>query len=214
MQMIRDGLNLTVVPEVHRRTLVWIHGFGDTAELFADDFFHYPIIPDCKVVLPTADEVPVPCRNGELNRAWYTNLGSGTPDSSLEASVLRINQILSHERNLTDCLLIGGFSQGAVMSLMCGLSRFEGRVDGIIALSGFAFDHPIRPDRKDIPILAYHGSHDDIIPVNRAVSSYERNLQGANLQIEIEPNLKHEVTGLEYDFIRKWFRTKFNLPSL
>ena len=31
-----------------------MHGLGDTAEEFCNDFYKDPLIPDCKVVLPTA----------------------------------------------------------------------------------------------------------------------------------------------------------------
>jgi predicted esterase len=211
MKMIRDGLNITILPEVHKRTLVWIHGFGDTAELFAEDFFQFPIVKDCKVVLPTANEFPIEMYHGELRRAWYTNLGSSTPDSSIEEGVSRINQILDHERKNTDILLIGGFSQGAAMSLLCGLGRFEGKVDGIIALSGFAFDYPFREDRKDIPVLVYHGSDDQIITLDRALSSFQRNLNGFRLQVQVDQGVGHEVTGAEYEFIKEWVRSEFKL---
>ena len=210
MQVLRDGLNRVIVPPVHRRTLVWIHGFGDTAELFCEDFFQYPLIPDCKVVLPTAEARPVPCRDNMVTTAWYTNLGDSFPDDSIEPSVQRINSILLEESKYTDTLLIGGFSQGAVLSLLCGLCRYEGNISGIIALSGFAMDYPVLESKKNTPVLLYHGAQDSIIPLSRAQSSFQRNLQGVNLTQEVHPTMPHEVYSEEYEYIKTWVKLKLN----
>lgn len=206
MQVLKDGLNRVIIPPIHNRTLIWLHGFGDTSELFCDDFASFPIIPNCKVVLPTAPCVPIPCRDNTLSTAWYTNLGDPNPDDSIEPSISRILSILSEESKYTNCIIIGGFSQGAALSLMCGLCRYEGNISAIIALSGFAFNYPVLDNKKSVPVLLYHGGQDQIIPLERAQESFTRNLQGVNYRLEVNPSMPHEVYAEEYEFIRNWAR--------
>lgn len=211
MQVVRNGMDFIIVPEVHRRTLVWIHGYGDTGELFCDDFYKEPLIPDCKVVLPTAEEKKVSPHSNEKVRSWYERKGSFKYNNSVEHSVERINSILREESKHTDCLMIGGFSQGAVMSLYCGLCRYEGPIRAIIALSGFALPMEIPPNKLSTPVLLYHGAQDNRIALNDSVKSIEKHLKGVNYHLEVHPRMPHEVYLEEYDFIRNWLRTTLNI---
>ena len=208
MQVIRNGLDLTIVPQVHKRTMVWIHGFNDTAELFCQDFVQEPLVPDCKVVLPTAHESR---RGSETVRSWYVRSGNYKYNSSVEVSVSRIIGILEEEAKSTDCLLIGGFSQGAVMSLLCGLCKYTGRISGIIALSGFMMNVPVPSERKNIPVLLYHGLLDNRIPFNEAKKTFDKYLNGVNCTLETNATMPHEVYLEEYQFIRNWVRNVLNL---
>ena len=204
MEVIKNGLDCIIIPEVHKRTLVWLHGLGDTAQAFCDDFFQYPLIPDCKVVLPTAAVRPITRYNGELRHAWYDSDGQFTYKPSIEPSVERITSILREESKYTDCLLIGGFSQGAWLSLYTGLSRYEGVVQGIIALSGVVLPMSIPEDRKRIPVLIYHGANDTGLPLDFVKNACNEVLSGVNLTFEVHPTMGHEVYGEEYEFIKKW----------
>jgi phospholipase/carboxylesterase len=70
---------------------------------------------------------------------------------------------LSHERTI-----LGGFSQGAVMSYALGLGRGRPRPAGIIALSGFVptvegFELDLDPPLP--PVAIGHGTFDPVIPV-------------------------------------------------
>ncbi|MGE5689461.1 MAG: alpha/beta hydrolase, partial [Pseudomonadota bacterium] len=67
-----------------------------------------------------------------------------------------------------DRVVVGGFSQGAVMSLALGLGRDRPRPAGIVALSGFV---PTvdgwEPDLEGglPPVALGHGTYDPVIPV-------------------------------------------------
>lgn len=65
----------------HKFTLIWLHGLGDTAHGFSDDFAdeHLGLVPaTCKVVLPTAPIRAVTCNDGENMTSWYDILESGS----------------------------------------------------------------------------------------------------------------------------------------
>ena len=186
MQLIRNGLDLTIIPEVHKRTLIWIHGFNDTAELFCQDFLQEPLVADCKVVLPTAHEYP---SGNRTVRSWHSIPSNSSQGCSLESSICRVLSILDEESKFTDCLLIGGFSQGATLSLVCGLCRFSGHISGIIALSGIMINKPIPSSRKSIPVLLYHGLLDNRISFNKAKKSFESYLKGVEFTLEVNPSM-------------------------
>jgi phospholipase/carboxylesterase len=210
MRVVRNGMDFSIIPEVHRRTLVWIHGFGDTGELFCDDFAKDPLVPDCKVLLPTAEERSIESQGGQKVHAWYTRFGYDYTDT-IEPSVARINAILEEESRHTDCLMLGGFSQGAVLSLLCGLSRFSGPISAIIALSGFALSMQIPETKRQTPVLLYHGAQDNRIPLAAAQRTVRERLEGCNYTFEVHPTMPHEVYLDEYEFIRRWLKVTLNI---
>ena len=210
MEVIRQNSEIIIMPSVHLCTIVCLHGLGDSAEWFLEYFLKKPLLPNCKVVLPTAPHQPVTVNGGHLCNSWFDFKSINDEyDPSAEDSVKIIIKILEEERPQTQCLILGGFSQGAVMSLYTGLSKYEGKLEAIIALSGYAFPMTIPEERKTIPILAYNGSDDPLLTLDRCVSSMRRNIQGTNLTLETENGLVHTISNKELEFIRLWLETKF-----
>ena len=125
MEIIRSGEDITLMPSVHQRTIVWLHGLGDTANGFADIFYRSPVLPDTKMVLPTAPIQAVTINQGARMPSWYDLKYDYRYDPSMEPSAQRIVDILKEESKHTDCLMLGGLSQGCVMALLTGLSRYE-----------------------------------------------------------------------------------------
>ncbi len=60
-------------------------------------------------------------------------------------------------------VVLGGFSQGALMSLDCGF-RTQQQIAGIVAMSGALFEDEL-PPFKPLPVLIAHGTADDVIPI-------------------------------------------------
>lgn len=77
-------------------------------------------------------------------------------------------------------IMIAGFSQGAAISLLLGLTS-PTRYAGIIALSGYlplhqTFAQKWNPDLKDLPILMCHGDEDQVVHFDYATHS-QKHLQ-------------------------------------
>lgn len=98
---------------------------------------------------------------------WYAVPRVGYPDPATFAqgfaALASFVDGLPHER-----VALGGFSQGAVMSLAVGLARGRRRPAALIALSGFlphveGFELDEEPPFP--PIAIGHGSFDPVIPV-------------------------------------------------
>ncbi len=101
---------------------------------------------------------------------WYRLGGIPTPDpesffASLEAAAVFLDSLPVP----IDRVVLGGFSQGAVMSWALGLGSGRPRPAAIMALSGFmpeveGFELDLA-DLDGYPIAVAHGSLDPIIPV-------------------------------------------------
>ena len=145
-------------------TLVLLHGRG------ADEHDLFPLLdaldPERKLhgVTPRGPHALPP---GGAH--WYRLGGIPTPDpQTFWPSFELLSDWLE---GLQRPLVLGGFSQGAVMSWALGLGR--GRVKrpkAIVALSGFmprvdGLEHELS-DLDGYPVAIGHGTYDDIIPVD------------------------------------------------
>ena len=209
MEIFRVERGLVLVPPVHLCTIVWLHGLGDSAQGFQDLFTSTPLLENCKVVLPTAKNQPVTVNGGLNFNSWYDfKTIEDEYDVSAEESVETLIRILDEERTKTDCLILGGLSQGAVMSLYTGLAKYTKKIEAIVALSGYAFPMSVPDNRKSIPVLMYHGALDPLLTLDRARRTSERYLQQTNLTFQEDPNLGHTISNTEWKFVSDWLKEK------
>lgn len=132
-------------------------------------------------------------------RHWYVVERVGFPHAAtfgpgFEALSGRLDHLLA-ERGLDwSRTLVGGFSQGAVMSYALGLGTGRPSPAGIVALSGFLPEvEGWRADlgsRGGLPVYIHHGSADPVIGVEFARAARER-LRAAG----IEPRYSETPTG-------------------
>ena len=148
--------------------LVLLHGRG-TSE---DDL--YPLLdeldPDRRLIGITP-RAPLQLPPG--GNHWYVVRRVGFPDpSSFQPTMEKLTawfDSLPDEIGVPiDKTVLGGFSQGAVMSYALGLGKGRPRPAGIVALSGFipttegwAMDEEL----DGYPVAAGHGTYDPIIDV-------------------------------------------------
>lgn len=211
MQRVIKGRDIYLIPPVHVYTIIWLHGLGDSAEGFVDLFSSNPLLPNCKVVLPTAPYQPVTINFGTSCNSWYDfkNLHDEY-DRSAEDSVPLILNYLEEESKSTNNLIIGGFSQGAVMSLYTGLSKFTGNLRAVVALSGYSFPMQVREDKKTVPVFLFNGGMDPVLPLGRCQDTFNRNLQGLNVTSRTDPRLQHSVSMEEWAAVKVWLRAQLN----
>eukprot|EP01016_Furgasonia_blochmanni_P019225 TRINITY_DN2159_c0_g2_i3.p1 TRINITY_DN2159_c0_g2~~TRINITY_DN2159_c0_g2_i3.p1 ORF type:complete len:280 (+),score=35.25 TRINITY_DN2159_c0_g2_i3:78-917(+) len=191
----RDGENYNITPRyiTPQRTLIWLHGLGNSSAGFLPFFKEYykQKRPNFRVVLVTAPIRNVTVGGGRQITSWFDikdfditieNFQEKISVSEVEdsASIIRphIDRAVAYHNNDSKKVFIGGFSQGCCMSLFTGL-QFGQTLGGILAFSGFLFPI-IEPDptQESIPILLSHGKVDKVIQYNLAVATYERLRQG------------------------------------
>lgn len=114
-----------------------------------------------------------------------------------------------------DQTVLGGFSQGCLMSVDVGL-RYPQRLAGIVGLSGWVAEpetllRELSPAAKQQRLLLTNGTHDPLIPINLAREQVKL-LQAAGLQVEWHEFRKvHTIEGeAEMSVIRKFVRAGYS----
>ena len=142
-------------------------------------------------------------------RHWYVVPRVGFPDhDTFHGSYAALGELLDDELELDwSRTVVGGFSQGTVMSYALGLGEHRPVPAGILAMSGFVPSvegwTADLAARRDLPVMIAHGSADPVISVGFARAARDE-LQAAGLQVTyretpmphtIDPRVIPELQG-------------------
>jgi phospholipase/carboxylesterase len=154
---------------------------------------------------------------------WYAVARIGFPDHDTFHATYGLltgwlDAVLADEGVAADRAVIGGFSQGAVMSYALGLGAGRPSPAGILALSGFmptveGFDLDLA-SRSGLPVAVGHGEYDPIIGVEWGRDARERLTEAeADLTYREYP-LPHAVDpGFLGDLSRDWLPRVLDGPA-
>ena len=176
-----DGLDvLTLIRPSVRRTVMLLHGFGADMNDLAP--LHSYLDPHGQwnwIFVNAPLEVPIgPHMTG---RAWFpirmadieaaamrgevVNLADTLPSGMLDAAA-RIKSLIKALHINENDLVLGGFSQGAMMSCEVGLT-LDDDLKGMVLLSGTLIHRKAwieaAPLRKSVPFIQSHGRSDPIL---------------------------------------------------
>jgi phospholipase/carboxylesterase len=133
---------------------------------------------------------------------WYVVREIGFPDQATFVSTLAdtsawLDAALAEAGVPPDRAVLGGFSQGTVMSYALGLAASRPRPAGILALSGFiptveGFELDLE-SRAGLPVSISHGTYDPIIGVEFGREARDR-LDAAGLDVTFrEDPVAHQI---------------------
>jgi predicted esterase len=209
----------------HKKTLIWLHGLGDSYNGFKDLFENLQL-PNTRIVIPNAPNVPVTINGGMVMPAWYdiaSFTGANEDQKGIEASGVHVTELLDYEAAKlaggSKDVILGGFSQGAAMSLYAGLGYNKGSLAGIVSCSGYLLLNGQYPDRvasenKNTPVLAYHGKADPVVVASRAEKGYNLLMDhGLNINYQSETNLAHSLSQRELQVLQAFFIQNFKLHA-
>jgi phospholipase/carboxylesterase len=145
-------------------------------------------------------------------RHWYVVPRVGYPEpDTFRSSYARLEAFLA---GLAEAIgvppertILGGFSQGTVMSYALGLGRGRPTPAAIVALSGFVptvegWEADL--DRPDLPVWIAHGRLDPVIPVDFGRAARDR-LQAAGLAVEYhEGDVAHQIDPRSFAALPAW----------
>lgn len=141
-----------------------LHGRGADAQDLAD------LAPMMGVgfryVFPNAPDPFEPAPGFQFGFTWFDGWPA-EPESIKESRALLlkfIDEVLDRYNTPPGKVILGGFSQGGLMSLDVGF-RIREKLAGIVVMSGALYENDPPPFSKDLPVLIVHGSADDMIPV-------------------------------------------------
>lgn len=151
--------------------LVLLHGYGSNMQ---DLFSLKPYLPPVNIICLQAPKVL-----SHESFAWYDinwNNGSKIIDSEeVDRVANEVQNTLSSwidSNNLKGKLIIGGFSQGAILSLAMLKNAYN--ADGYVLMSGYMLpEWRYKIWEFDIPVLQTHGTMDQVIPFDWAKSGSE-----------------------------------------
>ncbi|HEU4973953.1 MAG TPA: phospholipase [Baekduia sp.] len=186
-------------------TLVLLHGRGaDEHDLFG---LFDALDPDRRWRGIT---VGGPLRLPPGGRHWYVVPRVGYPEpESFAGSYAALAALLDDELGLDwSRTVVGGFSQGSVMSYALGLGPERPRPAGILGFSGFipTVDgwEPDLGARRDLPVLIAHGALDPVIPIAFAHDARDR-LTAAGLAVEYhESQMPHTIDPRVLPDVVRW----------
>lgn len=156
----------------HSATIIFLHGLGDTGHGWASAIGAIRP-PFCKVICPTAPEMPVTLNAGMRMPSWFDLKsldGSGNEDEEgiLKATKQVHGMIESEVKSgiPPERIIIGGFSQGAALALYSALTLPK-RIGGVVCLSGWlplvkSFPASLKTS-NDLDVLQCHGVCDPLV---------------------------------------------------
>ncbi len=193
--------------------LVLMHGRGTSEE---DLFPFLDILDPDKRLLGVAPGGPI-TDEPPGGRHWYRFMQVGRPEPrSFEATSRQLetffDSLLEDHGLAWDRTILGGFSQGAVMSYALGLSPGRPRPAGILAMSGFipTVDgwEPDLAARKSLPVMITHGELDPVISVEFGRTARDQ-LEAGGLDVTYhESRMPHTIDPRLIPELGNWVRER------
>jgi phospholipase/carboxylesterase len=154
-------------------------------------------------------------RSGPGGAHWYAVREIGYPDrdtfmATYDLAASWLDSLPAELGIPPERTVIGGFSQGAVMSYALGYGRGRPKPAAIVALSGFmpaveGFELDVE-GRSDIPVAVAHGTYDPIIGVEWGRRANERLSAAGVAVIYQEAPLPHAVDPEFLASLAPWVR--------
>lgn len=196
--------------------IIFLHGLGDSPNSYLTFFRDENVLPEEIPIKIICLRSPFIYQNGFPVASWYTI--SKFPIISekcynfeeAQKSAKIIVEVIEEEVQLLDGkyenIFLGGFSQGACLSLYTGLT-YKHLLGGVLVLSGSLFEKTeILESNKELKIFRGHGEKDDVIPFKTSEESLKRIENFSGLNKFTYPNLKHSICQKEIEDIKNFLR--------
>ena len=144
---------------------------------------------------------------------WYAVPRVGYPDrdtfhATYQAVATELDRILAEHDLASERMVLGGFSQGAVMSYALGLGEGRPKPAGVMALSGFiptVEGFAVDPaNATGLPVAIGHGEQDPVISVEFARDARDRlTADGAEITYRESP-MGHRIDPTFLVELRGW----------
>ena len=196
-----------------KNAVILCHGYGgDGKDISILAGYWKAYLPDTIFICPDA---PEKCDANPSGFQWF-GLIDETPEQILSKSLvaeIKLNKLIDEvkEKNHLSAnqIVIGGFSQGCMISLQTGIKRKD-KINSIIGYSGKIID--IEHLGKNIVsrpnIILMHGDKDQVVPIDGLLESksfFSKN--NYEIETKIFKNCEHRIpiegSSLGLQFIKK-----------
>ena len=200
-----------------KNAVILCHGYGgDGNDISILANYWRAHLPDTIFICPDA---PEKCAASPSGFQWF-DLMDQTPEQVLAKSLVAENKLnklideVKEKNNLSaDQIIIGGFSQGCMITLQTGLKRKD-KVNSVIGYSGRIIDteHLSKNINSRPNVILMHGDLDQVVPIDSFLEAKE--FFGKNnyeIETKIFKNCEHRIptegSSLGLLFIKKHFNT-------
>ena len=214
------------ISKKYSSVLIWLAGLEEFSEDFLDMFiYNYNLFPNPdknKIIILCGEKMKITAYQFEPNGdeeipSWFdvrslfaineNNVNLINFDD-VNKSTKRIGEIIEKEAQYLkgyDNIFLGGFSQGACMSIHIGLS-YEKTLGGIICVSGALFPNTlINKKNEKVPIFISHGDLDDQITKDIQQLSIKKIKHFPNLEEHYYPSIGHYIEDNTLADLTKFF---------
>ena len=213
MNIEAKDLNVYITPKDGKYThvIIFLHGKGDRAKSYIDFFEEAKVLPEeistkIKIVLLQSPYKKL-IGDTPIGTSWFRIFNFplvSEEDYSFEDAEMGlkvISKAIDEEAKLLngkyENIFLGGFSQGACLSLFLGLT-FEHLLGGVISLSGYLFSQiKIREENKKLNIFVGHGEDDNVIHYLTSREQMKRIEKFENFHCFSYPGAGHTITKQE-----------------
>ena len=200
--------------------VIWLHGLG------ADRYDFQPVaealqrtLTTTRFVLPQAPTRAVTINGGWAMPSWYDIMAMSPArdidQAQLEQSAQSVIDLIETQRDGgidPTRIFLAGFSQGGAVVYHTAFLRWTGPLGGVIALSTYAptFNEDLRLSslQTGLPVLALHGTGDNVVLPAMGRAAYECLVQNQVQAQWKDYPMAHEVTPEEIRDIGEWLVAK------
>ena len=196
-----------------KNAVILCHGYGgdgkDISILASYWKFH---LPDTIFICPNA---PEKCAASPSGFQWF-DLMDQTPDQILSKSIIaeiKLNKLIDEVKEKHDLsaneIVLGGFSQGCMISLQTGIKRKD-KINSIVGFSGKIIntEHLSKNIISRPNVLLMHGDKDQVVTIDGLLEAkdffYKNNY---SIETKIFKNCEHRIptegSSLGLQFIKK-----------
>ena len=196
-----------------KNAVILCHGYGgDGKDISILAGYWRTYLPDTIFICPDA---PEKCEASPSGFQWF-DLTDQDPEQILSKSLVaenKLNKIIDEVKEgynlLANQIIIGGFSQGSMISLQTGIKRKD-KINSILGYSGKIIDleHLSKNIVSRPNIFLMHGDIDQVVPVDgllEAKNFFNKNNYEIKTKIfkDCEHRIPMEGSSLGLQFIKK-----------
>ena len=211
------SLNTTIINPISKQkpknAVILCHGYGgdgNDISILANYWKNY--LPDTIFLCPDA---PEKCAVSSVGYQWFDLMDQSKQQILTKSLVaeMKLNQLIDEVKvrnNLgANKIILGGFSQGCMISLQTGIKRKD-KINSIIGYSGKIIDteHLSKNIVSRPKVILMHGDKDEIVPINFFLEAKEFFIKN-NYPVELKSfkNCEHRIpqegSSLGLEFIKK-----------
>ena len=200
-----------------KNAVILCHGYGgdgNDISILANYWRAY--LPDTIFICPDA---PEKCAASPSGFQWF-DLMDQTPEQVLAKSLVaenKLNKLIDEVKKNNSLkanqIIIGGFSQGCMITLQTGLKRKD-KVNSVIGYSGRIIDteHLSKNINSRPKIFLMHGDIDQVVSIDSLLEAKDFfNKNNYEIETKIFKNCEHRIptegSSLGLQFIKKQFNS-------